>query len=321
MASAYKTPKYNQVKHSSGIFNNVFFSIIAIILSIFSLGVILMLVWAFITSIKLENDFLFDKNVLWFPNFVKYGIKSLWENFVTVLSKFSFEVEESYYFAGHMVTHTTKATFGTMVLNSIIYSMGGAILMAFIPAIVAYILVKYKFKFSKVVYIIALVTYIIPIVGNYPSMLAVLKNTGLLDTWWGYFLMKFNFTGMYFFIYYAFFETMNDSYIEAAELDGANQFQIMTMIVFPLAKKVITTVLLIVFVQLWNDYQTPWLYLKTHPTIAYGVWYMSFHSVTGASSVPQRMASVMSMALPILLLFIFLRDKLMTNVSMGGVKE
>lgn len=321
---AMKLNKKNRVRHGSDWTSHIFFVAIAFVLAVFSLLVIGMLVWAFITSIKSTDDILIDKNYLGFPNFVKYGIESLWSNFVRVLSNFSFETNESYYTAfapDGMYERTVVVTFGDMIVNSLIYSVFGSLLMVFVPATVAYLLAKYNFKFSKFVYGIALITYIIPIVGNYPAMMSVLRTLGLLDQWAGYFIMKFNFLGMYFFIFYSFFSTMSNSYIEAAELDGANQLQIMTRIAFPLAKNIIISVLLIVFIQAWNDFQTPNLYLHTHPTIAYGVWYMSFYSVTGASNLNDRMASVMTMALPILLLFIFLKDRLMANMTLGGIKD
>lgn len=319
-----KIKKNTKVKHGTDWTSHVFFICIAIVLAFFSLLVIGMLVWAFITAIKNTDDIIFDKNVMGLPNFSKYGLSSLWENFKHVLDEFSFEVDESYYtvFAPDgLYQREVTVTFGQMILNSLIYSFGGSILMVFIPAIVAYLTAKYTYKFSKVVYGIALVTYIIPIVGNYPAMMAVLRTLGLLDTWPGFFIMKFNFLGMYFFIFYSFFTSLSDSYIEAAELDGANQFQILFKIVLPLAKQLIISVFLIVFVQLWNDFQTPTLYLKTHPTLAYGIVHMSFYSVNGASTINYRMASVMTMAIPILILFVILKDKLMTNMTLGGIKD
>lgn len=299
------------------------FTVICFLLILFSLLIILMLLWAFLTSIKTYNDLKFDNNELFgLPNFKKYGFSSLWENYVDVIKHFSFNATEEYYTAtGYHYIREVEASILTMAINSIIYAGFGAVFMTFVPAICAYVLAKYKFKFSKILYGVALITYIIPIVGNYPSMIHTLEQLGLLDTWPGFFIMKFNFLGMYFFVFYSFFEGINDSYIEAAELDGASQVQILFQIILPLARKMLLSVLLICFVQLWNDFQTPNLYLQTHPTLAYGVWRMTNMSVTGATKLNQRMASVMTMGLPIILLFIVLKDKLMANVTMGGIKD
>lgn len=316
-----------RVNHNGGVFNRFFFSVVFFVLIVYAIFLFALLLWALITAMK-DNTDLISGNVFGLPDVKTFGWDSLWGNFSKILSNFHIKsgqtgapVTDYYTMTGSHVHYEVDATFLDMALNSLIYAGGGAILQAFVPAIVAYILSKYKFKFSKVVYAVALITYIIPIVGNAPSMLAMLKNFGFFDSWIGYFFMKFNFAGMYFFIFYSFFQNLPDSYIEAAELDGANQFQIMTRVVFPYAKKTIFTVILIVFVQLWNDYQTPLMYLPTLPTLSYGVWYFYANNINGLTSTPIRMASAMSMALPIILLFIFLKDKLMGNVSLGGLKE
>ena len=79
------------------------------------------------------------------------------------------------------------------------------------------------------------------------------------------------------------------------------------------------TVFLIKFIEFWNDYSTPLLYLPTHPTLAYGVQDMSTNG--DINKVLERIASCMVLALPITILFIVFRNKIMGNVTMGGVKE
>lgn len=82
-----------------------------------------------------------------------------------------------------------------------------------------------------------------------------------------------------------------------------------------------TTIFLIYFIEFWNDYQMALLYMPTHPTLAYGVYYMKENRDPEMSREPLRLASCVIMALPILIVFIALRDKIMGNVSEGGVKE
>jgi ABC-type maltose transport system permease subunit len=61
--------------------------------------------------------------------------------------------------------------------------------------------------------------------------------------------------------------------------------------------------------------------MPTHPTLAYGVFQMSQSTDNTLSNDPARLASCMVLAIPILVLFIAFRNKIMGNVSMGGVKE
>lgn len=309
----------NRVNHMRGAVNHIFFTIIFFVLMVYSASLITLLLWAFITSLKTNADYV--NNPFGLP---KAGTNIL-ANYIAIFQKFHVKGTASYFSNGRLITHKYDVNFFGMLVNSLIYAGVGSVIQAVVPAVVAYTLCKYDFKFSKFIYGVALITYIIPIVGNYPSVVVVMQNLGLYDSFIGNFIQKFNFAGMYFFIYYAFFEGLSNSYIEAAELDGASQFQILTRIVLPQAKNIIFTVIVIIFVQLWNDYQTPLLYLPSHPTIAYGVHYITTQSSNTDSinlrDTTVRLASCMSLAVPTLLMFIFLKEKLMSNLSMGGLKE
>ena len=162
---------------------------------------------------------------------------------------------------------------------------------------------------------------IIPIVGNIPANLLLLKDLGIYDSFFGALAMKFNFMGMYFLVFHAAFKSLAKEYAEAAMIDGASELRIMSVIILPLVKSALYTVFLIRFIEFWNDYQMALLYLPSHPTLAYGVFYMSKSSKNSLSAEPLRMAACMVVVLPILVLFIALRNKIMGNLTMGGVKE
>ena len=131
-----------------------------------------------------------------------------------------------------------------------------------------------------------------------------------------------SFRSMYFLIFYGFFKDLPNTYNEAAEIDGASQFATMLRICIPLSAKMITTIILIQFVASWNNYTVPMIYMPTKPTLAYLIYYLIFVQ-TGSilTIVPRKVACLMCLAIPILILFIFLKDKLMGNISIGGIKE
>ena len=122
---------------------------------------------------------------------------------------------------------------------------------------------------------------------------------------------------------------MDKTYVEAMKFilgDGAGEVKIMFKIYFPLAIKMIMTVFLIMFVSLWNDYQNPLIFLPTQPTLATAVYYMTnLANGTKESKIfaeaPAKMAASMVLALPILILFILTKNKLMGDISLGGIKE
>ncbi len=310
-------------KQEKGIFNKVFVISVSILLAVYALAMIFLLGWGLLTSLKSRTDFLFAENILGFPS-LEFSRDELLHlaNYKLIFENFNFTEKVVFYQGNKLITHESESDFFALILNTFLYAGVGSFIAAFVPAIVAYTCVKYKFRFSKILYAVVLFVYIVPVVGNYPSTITVLRNLGLYDSFGGNYIQKFSFTGMYFFVYWAFYESLSDTYSEAAEIDGASQFRIMFSIILPLSIKIISSVWLILFVQLWNDYQTPMLYLPTKPTLAYGVYYMTQINHSGKlTQTPTKIAGCMLLALPILVVFIFLKDKLMGNVSMGGVKE
>lgn len=145
---------------------------------------------------------------------------------------------------------------------------------------------------------------------------------GIYDTFVGYLLQKASFGGMYYFVFLGFYESLPDSFAEAAEIDGASQFSVLMRIILPLSIKTLSTVFVIQFISAWNDYQTAYMYMPSHPTLAYVVWFLTNNNQSsGGGDMVVRVAGAMALAVPILVAFIFLKNKLMGNVTMGGLKQ
>ena len=169
---------------------------------------------------------------------------------------------------------------------------------------------------------------ILPIIGAGPSMLAFLRSIYLYDTLLGVWLQKFNFLGLYFLTFSATFKAIPKDFSEAASIDGASEMRIFVSIIIPLVKNIFFTVMLIHFVEIWNDYQVSLLYIPSYPTLAMGVQQITSHNVALGpngeypfNEPPLRLMTSMFLIIPILVLFIIFRNKLMGNLSMGGVKE
>lgn len=212
-----------------------------------------------------------------------------------------------------------------ILVNSLIYSIGSAFVKTLVPCLAAYACARFNFKTSKVVYTAVLLAMIVPIVGSLPSELQVSYFFGLVNSLPGVILLKANMLGLYFFVMYTSFKTMPNDYFEAARIDGANNFQILFKIAFPLIKNVFLTIMLINFVTFWNDYQTPMVYLLDKPTLGYVLWRI----ITGAGAIGDTDLSsstvyafnmVILSSLPLVILFSIFKDKFMGSLTMGGVK-
>lgn len=284
--------------------------ILLAILILYAVSMITLYVWGVFTSLKTRSDFYDNKFGL--PK--GYIWEWAWSNFKTIIDNF---VVYSINSNGEKIGTTIVG----QIYNTLMYAGVGAIIVTMVPCVVAYVTAQYKFKFSFFIYTLVIVTMVIPIIGNTSSMLLFLHNTGLYDTFLGTYVMKFHFGGMYFLVFYAAFSTISKEFYEAATLDGASEMNVMVRIMIPLVKSTIYTVILIQFIALWNDYNVALMFLPSKPTLAYGVYYLSVSNEEGLSSAPMRMACCMLTATPILIVFILFRNKIMGNITMGGVKE
>ena len=307
-------------KKSKGVAEKIFFGALFVILCVYVISLLFTLGWGVLTSLKSVADFEIKKNVLGLPSASLSADELKLGNYASLLSSFNFTLTNPFYRGAKLVIHSTKVTVWNTLLYTFAFTAVTAILNAFVPAIAAYMCAKYKFVSSKIIYTTNLVIMIIPIVGSYPSAIALLRSMGLYDTMIGYYIQNFNYSGMYFFVFYAFFESMTDAYSEAAEIDGASQYRVLFTIALPLAGKLLMTVWLLKFVAHWNDYSTILLYLPTKPTLAF-VIYRSFLSTTnGEHPVGEITAGCMVLAAPLLVIFILFKDRLMGNLSLGGEK-
>lgn len=271
--------------------------IVLVLYCAFLLG---MLLWAVLTALK--EPLAFNRN--------KVGLPNPWyfENIPYVLKNAEIRKEQG------------VVPFGEIVWNSILYSVGCALVNTFVTAVVAYACSKYKCAFSKFIYGLVLVVMVIPVVGNQTSEIQMSMNLGLYDKMIGMLVMRASFLGIYFPVFYDMFCAVPAALSEAAEIDGANDAQIMLKIFFPIASNTFLTVLLINFIGYWNNYQVPMVYVPNHPTLAEYVFQISTFSKYPFSKAPVQLATSLILLLPVVALFCFTHKRLLGNLSIGGVK-
>lgn len=277
--------------------------ILLIGLIVYAISLLYPLLWALLTSFKSPADF--RVNVAGFP-------KTWVWNYSFVFSKFSVPA-----WKGDVLK---QVGVDEMLVNSLLYALGSAVCAAFVPCIAAYACAKFRYKFGKIFVNIVVITMVLPIVGNLPSEIQMSRALGLYNHIWGLWIMKCSALGLYFLIFHAQFKALPDDFTEAAKMDGAGNFRIFFRIVLPVVRNTLLTVMLIKFIEFWNDYQTPLVYLRSHPVIAYGMLCLSQTQEKGMSSVPMRMTGAMIMLIPIMIIFLLLQKQLLGNLMVGGIK-
>ncbi len=221
-----------------------------------------------------------------------------------------------------------KVGFVEIILNTILYAVGGSFVHTLSMCIMAYLSARYAYAYSKIIYTVVIVVMIVPIIGSQMSEIQMLNAIGLYDTRFGFLILKAGFVGMYFLVFYETFKAIPMTYSEAAMIDGANDWCIMFKVCMPLVLNVFATILLINFIQYWNDYQMALLYMPSYPTLAYFLYTVQTYGQnvsvrgniidTAVSTV--KMTTTFTLMIPILIIFILLHEKLMGNLSIGGIK-
>ena len=282
--------------------------LLLILLCVYVLSMFIMFGWAIITSLKSNLNYQLD------PLGLPYGHiwEWRWDNYVVTLRDFTIPIRK----AGKLY----RISMFRMFLNSFIYAIGVSMINSFLQCTMAYLVAKFKFKISKVIYTVVIVTMVLPIVGSLPSQLQVLKFLKLYDNIFGVFLVKSSFTGMFFLVFYAMFSGLPNDYVEAAYIDGAGNFRAYFQIVLPYVSSTLLTISLMTFISFWNDYQSSLVYMPSTPTIAYGMFYYTQSANTGTSWPPMKIAGCMIMTIPILIIFAFGHKRIMGKIYTGGIK-
>ena len=278
--------------------------IIGIILVLYSITIIFSVYFILTTALKTKPDF--DENFFGLPS------KITFDNITKVLFAEIVKTRDGVKYQLFIMPD--------VILYTVLYSLGSAFFAALVPCITAYFAAKFSYKFSDWLCAIVVAVMIIPIVGNLPATIKMLNSLNLYGKIYSAYIMKGNFVNMWFLVFYAAFKSVPNDYMEAAYIDGASEFMVMTRVILPLVKNTFSTVMLIFFVDLWNDYQTPLLFIPGYPTLAMIVYEFSNTTKTGFSSATVRMASCALMVVPTLVIFVAFKDKLMGNLTMGGIK-
>ncbi len=287
--------------------------IMLVVLCLYVLVLFALLLWGFMQVFK--DWYHFADNRIWFPEAKYFNLSNL-QAILAYTDQISW-------------ANGKTCSLVMTIVNSIVYAFGCAFVNTLVTSVTAYLAAKYSYKFSKIIYMIVIVVMVIPVIGSQSSELEILMKLQLYNTRWGLIVLKSSFVGVYFLVIYENFKALPDTYSEAAMIDGANDWYIMTRIAFPLCKNCFLTVLLINFIAYWNDFQTPFLYAPDYPTLSYLMYKIQNEPKTvdigNGSKINTAIATVkvtaaFVLALPPLVLFSIFNERLMGNLSIGGIK-
>jgi N-acetylglucosamine transport system permease protein len=216
----------------------------------------------------------------------------------------------------------TTAGIGSFFFNSVIVVFGALFLTMLFGAMSAYVLARFRFPGSRLLYYLMLAGLTFPIFLAIVPLFFVLRGIGLLNTLPGLILTyaAFAFPFTVFFLH-AFFRTLSRSIAEAAAMDGAGEWRIFFQIMLPMARPGLATVAILNFVGLWNQFLLP-VALNTNPenyVLTQGM--ASFASQAGYSvDFGALFAAVVITVVPVLIVYLIFQRQLQGSVSQGTNK-
>lgn len=291
-----------KVKNRKYIKMDAFTIVLYALVTIYCLSMLYVLFFGLVNSLKDATDYEWN-NPFAFPN-SEFGWK--FGNYAKVFKDFN------------VFTVGGKQVYlPSMFLNSLLYAGLMSLFCMATQVITAYAVAKYDFKGKRLIYGVAIVVMLLPIIGSLASEVQIANFFGFRNNLIGVCIMKCKYPGIYFLVFYATFKSLPWTFAEAAQIDGAGHFRTFIQIMLPLIRSTLFAVFILLFIEYWNDYYTPMVFLPEKPTMSYGLF---IFQTDNKASTPIQLAACILACVPILIVFAAFKDKIMSNVTMGGIK-
>ena len=208
-------------------------------------------------------------------------------------------------------------SFTGMYLNSFVLTRAGVAISTLAAIATSYALARFRFYGRNLLVAIGVGSLVFPNFGSSSVVYKLYLDLNLLDTW-GILIQYAAPFGMQFLILYGLFVTISGSYVEAARIDGAGELRIMWQICIPMARGALGATAVILALNYWNDYYTPYMYLPSIKTLSLGLQELS--ASVSQLDRPKLFAGMVIAILPLVAIFVTMRDVIISNTVAGGLK-
>ena len=269
-----------------------------IVLITLAVSFLLPFYWMFSSAIK--NDVqVYTVPPIWFPT------PQFWENFWNAWTSENFNL----FTFNTVVRYAVPATIGTVLSSSF----------------VAYSFSRIQWIGRDVIFGLVLATMMIPVWVRLVPLYIIFKQLGWLQTFLPLVVPHFFGSAFFIFLLRQFFLALPLELSDAARIDGANELQTMFQIIMPLAKPALAVVALFTFMDAWNDYLGPLIYVNVPEkwVLALGVQRLRsavYEMGNAQMAYPYLMAVSSIITLPIFLAFFFAQRSFIEGISLTGLK-
>jgi len=248
--------------------------------------------WMVISSLK-SNIEIFAQPIQWIPN------PARWSNY-----------KDAFTYPGF--------NFPRLLWNSLYYSgltMIGTVLSS---ALVGYGLARFKFPGRDLLFSITIATLVIPGVVTFIPTYVLFQKLGLLGSYAPLILPAFLGNAFYIFMLRQFFMGLPRDLIDAARMDGANEFRIFWQIMLPLVQPALIVVAVFTLLGTWNDFFGPLIYLSDPDSYPLSLGLYAFRAQRSTEWAMLMAASVL-VTLPVIALFAFGQRYFLNGIKTTGL--
>ena len=213
-----------------------------------------------------------------------------------------------------------KEGFGKYIINSISLVAISLVLLMIVSSMLAYGMAQYKFKGKKFLQAYFLIGLMMPVQLSILPLYLMLSRLKMTNSFLGLALVYAANLSFSFLVFNQFFLQLPQAMIESAHIDGASDMHIFWKIVVPVSKPVFSTVGLLQFVMIWNDFFLPMVFLpkKNAHTLT-----LAIYSYTGnfLKNWDKIFAAATIALVPILIIYFLFSEQIVAGLTAGSTKE
>ena len=240
----------------------------------------------------MRSEELYQVPTVWWPEIPQ------WQNYVNAVTSFPF----------FRYLRNTLIIVGCNILGAVLSN-----------PLIAYGFAKIKWKGRNAVFMVVLMTMMLPFQVTMIPLFMLFKSFKWIGTFLPMITTPFFGNAFYIFLMRQFLVSIPDELIEAAKLDGASEFGVYTKIILPLMKASVTTVGIFAFLNTWNDFIGPLIFLSKDSLYTLSIGIQQIMSANDPRWTLIMAVGVM-MTMPVLLIFFFMQKYFIAGISMGAVK-
>ena len=204
--------------------------------------------------------------------------------------------------------------------NTIIFTVATTGLMLCVIIFAAYAFARLKFRGKNLLFSLFLALMMIPnelvVITNFVTI----THWNMRNTFWGLILPSVT-SVFYIYLLKENFEQIPEELYKAAKVDGTSDLKYLFKVMLPICRPTVVTVIILKVIECWNSYVWPRLITDeaAYFLVSNGIQELRENGF-GRENVPAMMAAVVVISVPLIVLFLIFRKKIMAGVSRGGTK-